>query len=78
MSFFIYNIICITKIIRLYIYKVEKIVFNQPHTLQVHISAVQSLILFLKRDNVGLCLILSSRVLNYLEKAVHRVQSQIS
>ena len=28
----------------------------------MHLSAVQSLILFLKRENVGTCLILSSRV----------------
>ena len=39
-------------------------VFNQRHILQVYLSAVQSLILCFKRDNVGSCLILSSRVLH--------------
>ena len=43
--------------------KIEKnSIYNQRHILQVHLSAVQSLILFLKCDRVGTCLILSSRV----------------
>ena len=36
--------------------------FNQRHMIHVHLSAVQSLILFLKRDNGVSCLTLSSRL----------------
>ena len=38
-------------------------VFKQRIMLQVHLSAVQSLLFFLKLDSVGSCLILSSRLL---------------